>query len=224
MIEFYQEYDTIVLLTIVSVLLIMTFISIGYHRVVLKYFSSRKFKIHTHLVREPSTNQRQFSLHVFNHNITDSRIVGLGYMYRDQAIDYFETYRKSNAINEGYKVIISSRDSIQMSVDVKEFKQLIRDMNQGKKRVAKIQCYATDSLGLMTLIKAKQLRKVIKRDFKVERKVVHSNIKAEKHEIRVQKRLERKQRRKYRIQSFKGWLTRLRLRIKKLFTFKRKNK
>ena len=191
-----------------------------------RYFSNKKYRLQSLDEFEPLSKTESFSIHVFNNNLTDARITGVGFIYKHQTIDYYKAYLKQINTPLDGKIMIPTRDSIKIHVNIQPLLDIISDANAGKNRVRKLECFVTDSLGLTTTIKAKTIRKVIKRKLrslsKQAKRTHKENIrqqKAEKRTIRRKKRALRKTKRQVSRERFKLWL---KARISKLRRKQRK--
>lgn len=186
-----KYYEYLVLLIIV-VIVIITYVNARSLRRISKYFSSQQFQITSIYEIDPVSMKENFSIGIFNNNINDSRIVALGIAYKNRNIDYFSTYLKQESLGTNSKIVIPSRDSIRLRIDCQELKTIIRDFNQGKKKMQLVEVYVIDSLGITTVTKSKSIRKNLK-------KMINKDIQVEKVDKREeQNRLsqEKKQKRK----------------------------
>lgn len=187
-----------------------------------KYFSNKKFRVRSFSDLNPVNQERHFSIHIFNNNVNDVRITALGFMYQNQSIDYYQSYLLDQELPTDYKVSIISRGFIVVKVSIDQLKNLITDINKNKFKVTKISTYIIDSLGLLTVIPANQVRNHIIKLIKADRQalLLHQKEQAKKSRdeqklLNQNKRLERKLKRK----EFYG---KVKFKIKNLF--KRKSK
>jgi len=195
------EYIVTALLTIIVVVLAVLF---RYNVYLSKFFSNKKFKVNSKYEFEPLTQNKFFSLNIFNNNVNDTRIIGFGYIYKNHNIDYYKTYLKNNNLPEATKVIIPSRDCINSKIDASNLKTIISDMNKGKRNVSHLKSFVSDSQGLTyksnTRMVSKQLTYLLKVDHKesqAKKKEIRLEMRQEKQavsrQVRVEKRLKRKE-------------------------------
>ena len=204
------EWSVLAFLSIISLaVLVLLIINIRYKRLL----TSRKYKIKTDYEFEPLSKKEIFTIQIYNNNLTDARLAGLGYIYKNQTIDYYKTYLKQINYALDGKIMIPSRDSIKVEIDIDSLMTVIKDYNQGKTRVKKLICFVTDSLGVTTTVKAKTIRKVIKNKLKAEKKAQEAAKRAqlkkqEEENLRARNKAaeRRMQKRKERWQRWYVWL------------------
>jgi len=221
MIEFIEEYLSIIVIAGFTITTILLLISIRYNIFLSKFFSSKKFRVTGNYVFEPSDNTKKFSLAIFNNNVNDTRIIAFGFIYKNYSLDYLKSYRLKQNISVNEKTIIASRDCIGIDINALELKSVIKDMNRGKRRISKFRTFVSDSSGITYRQKAKlvskQLALMIKDDYlaeKAEKKAIRLQMKAEVKAIRDKKRLERKIKCKARI-------SKLKIKLRSIFRFKK---
>ncbi len=189
--EVFELSVLILLLVLLFVAIIIMIKTFGFS----KYLSSRKYRISTHFEYEPISQKEMFTILVYNNNLTDSRLAALGYMYKHQTIDYYKTYLKQIDYSLEGKIVIPSRDSIKIKIDIDSLLAVINDYNYGKIKTKSLKCFVTDALGMTTTVKAKTVRKVIKRKLK-KAKVIKRDQKIEQIKKQKQERLAQKKIRK----------------------------
>lgn len=155
----YFEYFVILILVIILIIQLRVLI---YNKYFSKHFSNKKFVVKSNYLIDPSDEQKKFTIEVYNNNINDTRIIGLGYIYRNQSIDYFKTYLRINNLEEESRVVIPSRDSIKLEMEVEELEKIVLNNNRGKKKIKNIYVFVTDSLGLSTIAKGKTISKKLR--------------------------------------------------------------
>ncbi len=184
------EYAVMGLLVLLIVLAIATLVlNIGFS----KYLRSRKYRITTKSEYEPTSGLETFTIHIFNNNLTDTRLAAFGYTYKHRTIDYYKTYLKQIETSAQGKVVIPSRDAIKVRVDIDSLLSVIRDYNDGTVKVKPLKCFVTDTLGMTTHTNAKPIRKVIKKKLVELRDEAR---KARKAQLSAQREERREQRKK----------------------------
>lgn len=206
-IENFELILTILLVVLIVVMLIV--LSYSYH--ISKFFSNRKFRIIGRYEYEPTTATNQFVLQLFNNNVNDSRLIGFGFMYKEQTIDYYKTYFTQKQLDLPQQLIVLSRDSFRMHLQAKDLETIIYDYNKGRRRIAKIYVYATDSQGITTTSIAHEIRKIIVKDLKEKIKQDKQSSKQQKAQFKKEQKEEKKnkrtlQRMQRRERWFRFWL------------------
>jgi hypothetical protein len=161
------ELVTIILFTVVILILTRVYI---YNVFYAKYFTNKKFQIRSTYEIDPKNQRNNFVIYVYNKNINDVSINSLGFLYRNQSIDYFKKIKEELIPKEDIKLVIPSRDAIKVLVPVDQFESIIYDNNRGKKTISKIMTYVTDTLGVQTKFLSKSVRSIVVRDFKIKLK------------------------------------------------------
>lgn len=151
----YFEIIVVAMLMAVTALLIAV---LSYSRFFSKHFSNRKFQIKSGFQHEPLKKSAQFVISIYNNNINDTRITGFGFVFKRQNIDYFKTHLSISGQPEDAKIVIPSRDFVQVVIDDADLHQIVSDINRGKRRIGNLQAFVTDSLGLTSKTNAKQIR------------------------------------------------------------------
>lgn len=214
------EYIAITVLLVLIVLIVLMFTRVIR---ISRFFSNRKFRIIGNYELEPQTNKQEFVIRVFNNNVNDSYIVGFGFMYREQTIDFYKTYFAENHLDQRNQFIVLSRDSFKFSISSSSLETIIFDYNQGAKHISKIYVYAIDSQGLVTKSNAKMIRKVVNNTNKANLKVKKQKEEAIRLEILMEKKKARHNARQMKSIKFKSNIQKCFLKIKSLFKKGRKN-
>lgn len=213
-----ENYEYLVLF-IIAVLLILGFYNASILKRITNYFSSQRFRITSLYEIEAVDLSENFSITIFNNNINDSRVVALGFLYKNKNIDYYNFYLKINELGTEAKVIIPSRDSINLKVSCEEISGIIRDLNNGTAAMKQISVFAIDSLGITTYVKSSQVRKNIKKIIKSKFKVEHELKKIEQKNLRRDQKLQRIENRaikhSVRKQKFNDFRMRIKIKFKK---------
>lgn len=203
-----DNFEYIALLLLLGMVVISVVILI-YVFHISNFFSNRKFRIIGGYEYEPLTNTKEFVIQVFNNNINDSRIVGFGFMYKEQTIDYYKTYYQLKNLDLSNKLIVLSRDSFKLSIQADVLETIIADYNREKKFVSRIMVYVIDAQGIMTKSNARKIRKVVAYDLKNkrdEKQEKDRNIKkTERNEIRKERRNNRKLKRMQFLEKMGKW-------------------
>ena len=187
-----------------------------------KFFSNKKFRIHSAYTLEPTEDKKSFTLTIFNNNVNDSRVIAFGFIYKNHSINYHKSYLKANNLTDDQKVVILSRDCLEITIDAIELKTIISDINRSKRRIRSLKAYVSDSTGLTLKTSAhavtKQLRLIFEYEYLAEkqkkaeiRAQIASEVKAKKDKRRFERRTLRNERNE-----------KLKLKLKSIFTFKKK--
>ncbi len=182
------EYFEYIVLAFLFLLLVLISVLITYNRFFSKYFSNRKFRVKSLSQVNPETNEKKFTLSIYNNNINDIRVTGFGFLYQKQNIDYYQTYLVINKLSKDTKLMISSRDLITLPVEVEALKVILKDMNKGKFHLKRLRVFVTDSLGLSTITSSpfvrRQVQYLLKQDLAEKNKEIRSIHKKAKEELR----------------------------------------
>jgi hypothetical protein len=205
------EYAVLVLLVLLTIMLVIVLIMSLRHA---KYLTNRKYRISTLFEHEPMIGKETFAIHVFNNNLTDSRLSGLGYIYKHQTIDYYKTYLKQIESSLAGKIVIPTRDSIKVDVDIDRLLEVIELYNHNKLRVKKLKCFVTDALGMTTVTNAKTIRKVIRIKLKDKRKQKKREKVLQREKQKEERRSEEARIREDKKESRKARFDRARIRIR----------
>lgn len=143
---------------------------IFYNMYISKYFSSSKFNIQSELETDIKNNNSIYTVSVYNNNVNDARILAFGFIYKNEFINFFNAYLDSKNISKEEKLIISSRDFIRYDFGMVELENMIKAINKNNKKVGVIYGFVNDGSGNMTKVKAKIVRKNIKKHFADELK------------------------------------------------------
>lgn len=130
------------------------------------YFSSKKFAVKSKHKVEPLTGDEKFELMVFNNNVNEARVLSFGFLYRSNSVDFFDTYLENEMLSKDTKVIITSRDFIKLEIEAAHLQEIIKKHNEGKVRVAPVYAYVTDIAGNIIKYPAREVRKIVYRQFK----------------------------------------------------------
>ncbi|MDD3191977.1 MAG: hypothetical protein PHP41_04420 [Bacilli bacterium] len=205
-----------------AILVLFSIIILIYVWHVSKFFSNRKFRIFGTFELDPKSKTEEIVVRVFNNNVNDSYIIGFGFIYKEQTIDYYKTFFAQNNLDFNNQLIVVSRDSLKFNVSLNELKTIILDYNKSKKNISMIKVYAIDSLGLVTKTNAQKIRRVIVKEINGDRKdknQLNKQLrKEEKREIRAQKTTERKIRN---LQRKERWMKRWLIIKTKIFRMKK---
>lgn len=204
------------------VLVVILIIILRYNVYMSKFFSNKKFRITSTYTLEPSEDKRSFTLTIFNNNVNDSRVIAFGFIYKNHSINYHKSYLKENNLTFDQKVLILSRDCLEITIDALELKTIISDINRSNKRIKSLRAYVSDSTGLTLKTKAKavtkQLRLLFEYDYMLEKQQkleIRNQLKSEVKAKKDKKRFEKKMQRKERLEKF-------RLKVKSIFRSKKK--
>ncbi len=190
----YVEYLIIAiasLVVIVAGLAVYLLVKVQY---ITQYFNNRKFKLSMKLEVDPVSHKDKFVFHIFNNNLNDARVSDLGIGYDQESITFYKDKLNTESLTEEDWLVIPTRDSISVEIDVKQTYELILERNKGIYRLKKVRIYVIDAAGFETRVRARDFVKTIKKMLKADRKII------------------RQARRKIRLEKFKAF-----------FDFKAKN-
>lgn len=168
----YIEYliiSLVALALIMAVLLVVVILKVQYLR---QYFNSRKFKLSMKLEVDPVTHKDKFVFYIFNNNLNDARVTDLGIGYDQESITFYNEVLKKQQLEVGDWLIITTRDSVSIDIDVAKTYQLILERNKGIYRLKKVRVYVIDSSGFETRVRARDFVKTLKKMLKADRKVI----------------------------------------------------
>ena len=207
--DFLNDNYEYIVLTLLIISSIFVLIIVIYNFRIYKYFSNRRFKITSMFEIDPIDMTKDFSIILFNNNINDTRVISIGFVYKNKNLDYYKSYLNQHDLAKKSKILVPSRDSVKLKINTDELQTIIKDINDGKKRVSTLRVFAIDSLGITTFIRAKKVKKILSRNLKLERQIEHekkvTNLKIlalEKRNTRLIKRKEAKQKRQERNKEF----------------------
>lgn len=168
----YIEY-IIISLAVVSViiiaLIVLLIIRVQYLR---QYFNSRKFKLTMKLEVDPVSHLDKFVFYIFNNNLNDARVTDIGIGYDQESITFHKELLKKQNLEEEDWLIIQTRDSVSLDIDVEKTYRLILERNKGIYRLKKVRIYVIDSSGFETRVKARDFVKTLKKMLKQDRKII----------------------------------------------------
>ena len=213
-----ENFEYIAIFLLVALVVIGAFVLV-YVLHVSNYFSNRKFRILGRYEYEPLTLTKEFVIQVFNNNINDSRIVGFGFMYKEQTVDYFKTYSQLKGLDPSKQMMVLSRDSFELHVASHDLETIISDYNKGKKRVSMIRVYAIDYQGIVTKSNARNIRRVvamnIKTAFEEQKRIEKNNRDNQRMEIKKERQNRRKLNQLSRKEKFSKWWLIVKTKFKK---------
>lgn len=166
--EFIRDnFELIVILLFIASFILLSII-LSMNKYFAMYFLNRRFKIKSNYEVNAYDGQKDFTITIFNNNINEVRLSGFGFVYKDQNIDFYQNYLLDHNLPLDHKVVIHSRDYLTARIKVEQLKVIISDINKGSSDLSNIKVFVTDSLGLSTNSKSKQvkdqLRKMLIRD------------------------------------------------------------
>lgn len=137
-----------------------------------QYFNNRKFKLSMKLEVDPESHKDKFVFHIFNNNLNDARVSDLGIGYDQESITFYKDKMERESLEESDWLVIPTRDSISIEIDVKKTYELILERNKGTYRLKKVRIYVIDAAGFETRVKARDFVKTIKKMLKADRKLI----------------------------------------------------
>ena len=203
------------------ILVVMLIVNIVINRRLSTFFTNSKFKIQSSYVIEPVTKEHYVALTIYNNNLNDTRMTGFGFVYEQQNIDYYQSYLVSKKLDESVKVTIAARDSMVFKIKLDELVTTLVDINRGHFKARPIAAFITDSLGLMMVSPAREIRRHVQKrmkDLHVQEKARQQQIRREHRET---ERIKAQERRNERRQQRNEWMEKQVLRIKEMFTKKK---
>lgn len=211
-----------IILGLVALLLVLQLRFSHAISVLSKHFYNQKVTIKAHYNHDMTTGTPSVMLNVHNRNVNDLKLIGLGFIYKDQTIDYFKTAVKEKGTEKTNQLIIDARDAIKIPIPVNSLKNTIHNLNDGTKRIKPLYVFATDVGGTQSQRKATTVRRMVKKLLKRDRLERKEALKARKKEeratIREEKRIKKRTRRKNMKQRFSAW----KMKIRNLFAKKKK--
>ena len=185
-----QQFYTFLILMIILIAFVITIIVFQINTS--KYIIGKKFKLKNFLYSNSESNTEEpesIKYLINNPNFIDSRILGFGYLFKGHTIDYKKNYEEQNDLD---KIVISSRDFLEMDIDKIELLNTIRYFNKGPKKIYKLKLYVIDHQGDTTKANVSVIKKYINNCFKEERKKLEAEkkevIKQNKEMLRQQKK------------------------------------
>lgn len=160
------------------------------------HITNKKFKLVSYISINPNDKNESVVMKVFNNNINDVRITSIGFVYKNQNIDYFDTLLINNNLNVNNIITIQSRDFIEFNIESNDLKELLLRLNNDSRKLSRLYAYIIDSSGLTTNIKAKDIKKHLKKLIKNEHKLKVKILRAEKKEFRKEKKTKKRLKRK----------------------------
>lgn len=159
-----------IFLTLIIILIIAVIIVIFFQVNTSKYIIGKKFKLKNYLESKNDSPTEEIKLIIHNPNFMDARVLGFGYTFSHHTIDYMNEYQK---LNDMSKVVIASRDFINISIDKGQLIENIRYFNHGNKKISGLKMYIIDHQGETTKVNARLMIKIVNEDFKKERTEEH---------------------------------------------------
>ncbi len=218
-----ENFEYIVIFFII-IFFVLTIIILALLKKISKFFNNNKFRIYAGYDYEPMTDKKEFTMQIFNNNINDARVVGFGFMYKEQTIDYYKTYQNLYKLDQTKPIVILSRDSLKLSISSIELENIISNYNLGRPNLTKIYSYTTDSQGRTTKQRAGKIRKVISNNLKIKNKEKQSQEQEINKRLKLEKKEENKKQRLLIIQNQKDKLKQKWLVIKTKLRLTSKNK
>lgn len=179
----YVEY-LIISIAVLSLIMIglATFLIVKLQYIT-QYFNNRKFKLSMKLAVDPITHVDKFIFTIFNNNLNDARVSDLGIGYDQESITFFKDKLEKDEIGDNNWLVIPTRDSLSIDIDVKKTYELLLERNKGVYRLKKVRIYVIDAAGFETRVRARDFVKTIKKMLKADRKLIA----AAKRKIRIEK-------------------------------------
>lgn len=222
--DFIKENFEVIMILCVIFLAVLMFIVIGLNRYLVSYYLTKKFNIDANYEVDAKTGQKRFTLKIYNNNINDIRVAGFGFVYKNHNIDFYNKFLELNNLPINHKLVIPSRDFINMFITVDDLKAIIYEINKGNYKVSSIKAYVTDSLGITTMNKTKTIRKLLYKDLKndyLEDKQKEKNV--QKLERLERKKIKKKQRLEHRLKR-KEKINKMKMSFKKFINFFRRKR
>src|SRR5690606_38284925 len=107
-----------------------------------------KFNVLSSVDFNTETGENLYRLRIHNHNINDVRVTSVGFLYKEQNIDYYQKYLVSKNLPLDSKIVIYTRDYMTIDIEPLGLKSIILDINQGLHQLKGLKVFVTDSLGI----------------------------------------------------------------------------
>ncbi|MEW6609167.1 MAG: hypothetical protein AB1414_17275 [bacterium] len=161
--EFIREHFELIVILLFVVSFVLLSIILSMNKYFAMYFLNKRFKIKSNYEVNAYDGQKDFTITIFNNNINEVRLSGFGFVYKDQNIDFYQNYLRDHNLPLDHKVVIHSRDYLTARIKVEQLKVIISDINKGSNDLSVIKVFVTDSLGLSTASKSKQVKDQIRK-------------------------------------------------------------
>jgi len=219
--EFIRDnFEVIVIVMFVAAFILLSLI-LSMNKYFAMYFSNKRFKIISSYEVNANDGHKYFSIAIYNNNINEVRLSGFGYVYRDQNIDFYKNYLIDSNLPHDHKLVIHSRDFLATRIDVTQLKSIISDINKGSLVVTGMKTFVTDSLGLTTTAEAKQVQDQLNIMLRIDRAELNRKHQEQIRKMKEEQALYRKKQRIEKNIKLKEKMSRVLLKIKGLFNFKR---
>lgn len=223
--DFLIENFEIISIVLLVLLIILMGITLGFNKYFAMYFSNKKFHIKSDFRVDATDENNLFIIDIYNRNINDVRLSSFGFSYKGRSIDFYKSYLIDKDLPKDHKVVISSRDFLSTHIKMDTLKNIVYDINKGNHKVSTLYAYVTDSLGITSRTKAKDIKNQIKDKIQEDKKQKAKELKIQKLKIKHEEMLFKKKAKIERRIKRKEIVAKLGLKLKKILSiFKRKNK
>jgi hypothetical protein len=218
---FIREYYEIIVIVLFIAAFVLLALILSMNRYFAMYFSNKRFKIISSYEVNANDGNKYFSIAIYNNNINEVRLSGFGYVYQDQNIDFYKNYLIDHSLPSDHKLVIHSRDFLTTRIDVNQLKTIISDINKGTLDVKGMKTFVTDSLGLSTTAKAKQVQDQLYVMLKVDQATLRNKQREQLRKHREEVKLFKKKQKIERNIRIKEKTNGMILKVKGFFNFRR---
>lgn len=223
--EFLVENFEIISIVLFAIVIILMILLLGFNKYFALYFSNKKFHIKADFRVDAIDKNKLFIINIFNRNINDVRLSSFGFLYQGRNIDFYKSYLLQKDLPQDHKVVISSRDFLSTQIEMETLKNIVSDINKGSKKVSSLYVYVTDSLGITSKTKSRDIRNQIKAKIKEDLEQHAKEIKLQRQKIKHEEMLFKKKEKIEKKIKRRELRARVILKLKKILSkIKRKNK
>src|SRR5690554_1640174 len=159
--DFLIEISPILAVVFYIVALLLLLRVLAYNHTFSKYFSNRKFLTKTVYELNIKEQKEVFKLFIHNNNINEVRVIAFGFHYNNKTLDYFPLFLEEQQMLKTQKFIIPSRDFIEHQIEASDLYEIVKNSSLKPYKVSKIYTYVSDSMGIISKTKAKQVREIL---------------------------------------------------------------
>lgn len=218
---FIREYFEIIVIVLFILSFVLLALILSMNKYFAMYFSNKRFKIISSYEVNANDGNKYFSIAIYNNNINEVRLAGFGYVYKDQNIDFYSNYILDQHLPSDHKIVIHSRDYLTTRINVNQLKTIISDINKGTLDVKGMKTFVTDSLGLSTTAKAKQVQDQLVMMLRIDQAMLRDKQREQLRKYREEQKLFMQKQKIERNIKYKEKTSGMLLKIKGFFNFKR---
>lgn len=222
--EYLIEYIELAILIALVLILLISLRILLQNRFISMHFSNKKFNIQALYLIDPNNKEERFRLNIFNNNFNDARVVGFGFLYNNQSIDYFNHYLEDHKTSKKNSAVIQTRSSIKIDIDKNNLIDVIKHYSDGRRQIFGLEAFVIDALGMTTKVPANEISTVINRQLKAEDDALREKRREALRQERAERRKREMEKRQLNRQRRKEKRARLLMKIKKIRFRKKKDK